>query len=283
MSQHGVRCTGPYGSAGRRSEPWAQVHGHPGGYAPPPSGSPLVLWMPFETKGTLFYGDVKQLMKHNATRSSDLAVDLVDYEVLVAVCGGIAAYKVCPVVSELTQRGAGVTVAMTRAATKFVGPLTFQTLSGRDVLTSLWTSREPADIQHIHRTEDADLVLIAPATANMIGKIAAGLADDLVSTLVTTAVSPVLLAPAMNDRMWANPIVQRNVDTLRQLGYRFIGPAHGWLACKSVGPGRMVEPRELIDSVVKLLKVAPPKAAAAQAALERVATDDRRDDAPPGP
>ena len=175
---------------------------------------------------------------------------------------------------------------MTRAAKKFVGPLTFQTLSGRDVLTSLWTSREPADIQHIHRTEDADLVLIAPATANMIGKIAAGLADDLVSTLVTTVVSPLLLAPAMNDRMWANPIIQRNVETLRQLGYRFIGPAQGWLACKSVGPGRMVEPRELIDAVVELLKAAPPNAASAKAGSPKPAppnatTVGRRDDAQP--
>lgn len=185
--------------------------------------------------------------------------DLAGYEVLVGVCGGIAAYKVAYVVSELAQRGAGVTVAMSTAARRFVGPVTFQALSGRSVIASLWHSTEPTDAQHIRATQQADALLIAPATANIIGKIAHGLADDLISTLVISADSPVLLAPAMNDRMWANPIVQGNVESLRRHGYRLVGPGSGWLACRSVGEGRMVEPREIVDELITILKKQPPK------------------------
>jgi phosphopantothenoylcysteine synthetase/decarboxylase len=171
--------------------------------------------------------------------------DLGGYEVLVCVCGGIAAYKVCEVVSKLVQRGCGVTVAMTRSAKKFVGPTTFQALTGRRVLTGLWSA--------------ADLVLIAPATANIIGKIASGIADDVVTTLVISAASPVVLAPAMNDRMWANPIVQRNVAALKQHGFTIAGPGEGWLACRSIGPGRMAEPGEIIETAAAKLKSQPPK------------------------
>jgi phosphopantothenoylcysteine decarboxylase/phosphopantothenate--cysteine ligase len=194
------------------------------------------------------------------TSSSDKpARDLTGYELLVGVCGGIAAYKVCEAVSALVQRGVGVTVAMTKAARKFVGPVTFQALTGRRVFTSLWQAGEEANAHHIALSETADLVLIAPATANIIAKMAAGIADDLVSTLVVSAVSPVVLAPAMNERMWANPIVQRNVTALTEHGCRFIGPAEGWLACGHIGPGRMVEPPELVDVIVRTLKETPAK------------------------
>jgi len=185
--------------------------------------------------------------------------DLSAYEVLVCVCGGIAAYKVCEVVSTLVQRGCGVTVAMTRAAKKFVGPTTFQALTGRRVLSGLWSAADPDDVQHIALTGTADLVLIAPATANIIGKIASGVADDVVTTLVISAASPVVLAPAMNDRMWANPIVQRNVATLKQHGFTLVGPGEGWLACRSIGPGRMAEPGEILETVIAKLKSQPPK------------------------
>ena len=185
--------------------------------------------------------------------------DLTGYEVLVGVCGGIAAYKVCEVVSSLVQRGAAVTVAMTRSARRFVGPVTFQALTGRRVLTSLWHGRDVADIQHVTLTDAADLMLIAPATANIIGKMACGIADDLVSTLVIGAASPVVLAPAMNDRMWANPIVQRNVATLTEQGYKFIGPGEGWLACGRVGPGRMAEAEEIVSVVIPMLEANPAK------------------------
>ena len=186
-------------------------------------------------------------------------LDLVGYEVLLAVCGGIAAYKVCEVASRLTQRGAGVTVAMTKAATRFVGPVTFQALTGRRVLTSMWHEHDGAGVPHISLTDAADLMLIAPATANIIGKIASGIADDLVSTLAASAALPVVLAPAMNERMWNSPIVQRNVAALTELGYVSVGPREGWLACRGVGPGRMAEPNEILDAVIPSLTAKPAK------------------------
>ncbi len=185
--------------------------------------------------------------------------DLADYEILVGVCGGIAAYKVCDVVSKLVQRGAGVTVAMTASARHFVGPMTFQALTGRDVLTDVWASEKPGDVQHIALTAAADLVLIAPATANIIGKIASGIADDLVTTLVISAASPVILAPAMNERMWKNPIVQENVAKLTHLGYAFVGPAEGWLACRTIGEGRMAEASDILETVIAKAKSQSPK------------------------
>ncbi|MCH8253594.1 MAG: phosphopantothenoylcysteine decarboxylase [Planctomycetes bacterium] len=185
--------------------------------------------------------------------------DLRGYEVLVCVCGGIAAFKVCHVVSDLVQRGAGVTVAMTDAATRFIGPLTFQSLSGRAVLTSLWQSEHAHDAQHIHVTERADLLLIAPATANIIGKIASGVADELVSTLAISAASPVVLAAAMNPRMWTNPIVEENVAKLKKHGFTVLEPAEGWLACRSVGRGRMVEAEQILETVTSMCVKHPPK------------------------
>ncbi|UCE59572.1 MAG: bifunctional phosphopantothenoylcysteine decarboxylase/phosphopantothenate--cysteine ligase CoaBC [Phycisphaerales bacterium] len=185
--------------------------------------------------------------------------DLAGYEILIAVCGGIAAYKVCQVVSHLAQRGCGVTVAMTKAARKFVGPVTFQALTGRKVLTSLWSSADPGDVQHIRRTEEADAVLIAPATANIIGKMAGGIADDLVSTLVISAASPIVLAPAMNERMWASPAVAENIAKLKERGCLVVGPNEGWLACRGVGPGRMSEPDEIIEALVHLIGSGQPK------------------------
>jgi len=185
--------------------------------------------------------------------------DLTGREVLVAVTGGIAAYKVCEVVSRLVQRGAGVTVAMTRAARKFVGPTTFQALSGRRVLTSLWRAHDPSDVQHIAATDEADLFLVAPATADIIARFAAGIADDMVTTLFTSNAAPVLLAPAMNDRMWRHPIVQRNIKTLQDLGCHTVGPGEGWLACRSVGAGRMAEAGEILERAAALLQAAAKK------------------------
>ena len=187
---------------------------------------------------------------------------LSGYEVLLAVCGGIAAYKVCEVASRLVQRGAGVTVAMTRAARKFVGPVTFQALSGRRVLTSLWHPEESARVEHITSTGLADLVLIAPATANVMAKLACGIADDLVTTMVISADSPIILAPSMNDRMWGHPAVQRNVKILQDSGVKLVGPGTGWMACRTVGVGRMAEPAEIIEAVVAMLKSKPAKSSA---------------------
>lgn len=195
-----------------------------------------------------------------ASKNSDSA-EFTGCEIVVAVCGGIAAYKVCELVSRLVQRGAGVTVAMTPAARKFVGRTTFQALSGRRVLTSIWQANDAADVQHIALTGAADLMVVAPATADMIGKIANGIADDIVSTLVISASSPVVLAPAMNDRMWQNPIVKKNIATLIEYGYHFVEPGEGWLACRSVGPGRMAEPQDILATIVPMLKAAPSQEA----------------------
>ncbi|MFN4242452.1 MAG: flavoprotein [Tepidisphaerales bacterium] len=176
-------------------------------------------------------------------------------EVIVGVCGGIAAYKVCDVVSKLVQLGAGVTVCMTPEAQKFVTPLTFEALCGRPVRTDPFNLSAGSDPQHISLTEKADLMLVAPATNNLIAKVAAGLCDDIVSLMVCAAACPVVFAPAMNSRMWDHPIAQENFARLARLGYRFIGPESGWLACRNVGSGRLTEPAKIVAEVVRMLTV----------------------------
>ena len=203
-------------------------------------------------------------------------------EIIVAVCGGIAAYKVADLVSKLVQLGAGVTVCMTNEAQKFVTPLTFEALSGRPVRTGTFELVESSDPQHIALTERADLMLVAPATANIIAKVAHGLCDDLVSLMVCAAACPVVFAPAMNNRMWDNPITQQNVAKLSGLGYRFIGPDAGWLACRNVGSGRLSEPLNIVDEVVKALgemdgkPKAPSQEDRTQAAISRAGQSRRR-------
>lgn len=177
------------------------------------------------------------------------------------MCGGIAAYKTAAVVSALVQQGCGITVALTRHARRFVGEVTFRALSGRPVSTSLWQTRDSSDMHHLTLSEAADLLVVAPATANILGKLANGIADDLVSTLLLGAACPVLLAPAMNVRMWQHPAVRRNVAFLRDAGYVFVGPEEGWLACGAVGPGRMSEPETLGAAVRTQLLCNPPKRA----------------------
>jgi phosphopantothenoylcysteine decarboxylase/phosphopantothenate--cysteine ligase len=189
-------------------------------------------------------------MSHETGESSP---KLNGREIILAVCGGIAAYKVADVCSKLVQLGAGVTVVMTDSAQKFVTPLTFEALSGRKVRTSTWELPDSADAQHIKLTERADVMLIAPATANIIAKAANGLCDDLVSLMIAAAACPVVFAPSMNDRMWENPIAKENVARLTKLGYQFIGPEAGWLACRNMGTGRLSEPATIVDAVTRLL------------------------------
>ncbi len=176
--------------------------------------------------------------------------------ILVGVAGGIAAYKTCFLVSRLAQAGAHVTVAMTAEAAKFVTPLTFQALSGRPVYTSPWEHIESSDPQHVALARHCRAAIVAPCTMNCMAKLAAGLCDDVV-TLILSAIdrskSPVLLAPAMNAAMWSQPATQRNLATLKQDGYRMVGPAEGWQACRTSGPGRMSEPDDLFDAVVAAL------------------------------
>ncbi len=190
-------------------------------------------------------------MPDNAPATSQTT--LKGREIIVAVCGGIAAYKVADVVSKLVQLGAGVTVAMTDEAQKFITPLTFEALSGRRVHTCTFAMVETSDPQHIALTERADLMLVAPATNNIIAKVSHGLCDDLVSLMVCAAACPVVFAPAMNNRMWAHPIAQENVERLQKIGYSFIGPDAGWLACRNLGPGRLTEPTAIVERVVQML------------------------------
>lgn len=173
--------------------------------------------------------------------------------VVVGVGGGIACYKVCEVVSKLVQQDCRVTVAMTAAAQKFVTPLTFEALSGRPVHTDIWQGIDPTDTQHIGLTEEADLLLIAPATQHLLCKIAAGLCDDLVSLLAAASACPILFAPSMNTRMWENPATKEAVEKLKFRGHGFVGPTSGWLACRNVGPGRLAEAGEIVEAVAQWL------------------------------
>lgn len=172
--------------------------------------------------------------------------------VIVGITGGIAAYKTATLVSRLAQAGADVSVCMTESATRFITPLTLQALSANPVYTSPWQHVESKDPQHIALASRTDAVVVAPCTMNAMAKLAAGLTDDVV-TLMLSAVdparTPVVLAPAMNEVMWSRPSTQRNLETLVGDGYRFVGPAEGWQACRAVGPGRMSEPEEILEAV----------------------------------
>jgi len=175
--------------------------------------------------------------------------------IVVALSGGIACYKTATLVSRLVQRGADVRVLMTEAATRFVGPLTFQALSGKPVLSSIWQADDHPDSQHVGVARWADLMVIAPATANTLAKLAHGLTDDVVS-LTACALpegTPLLIAPAMNADMWGSPIVQKNVDTLAGLpNVTMVGPESGWQACRTDGAGRMSEPEAIVDRINQL-------------------------------
>jgi phosphopantothenoylcysteine decarboxylase/phosphopantothenate--cysteine ligase len=182
-------------------------------------------------------------------------------KILLGVCGGVAAYKSAELLRILQRQGIDVQVAMTAGAEKFVTPLTFASLSGRQVLTSLWTptvsetSANPNrfDIEHIRVAQEVDAVVIAPATANMIARLAHGLADDLLSTLCLATPKPILLAPAMNVVMWQNAATQENLATLRRRGFYIIEPASGELACGMVGEGRLAEPADIAEAACNML------------------------------
>ena len=169
-------------------------------------------------------------------------------EILLGVTGGIAAYKSAAIVSRLTQHWVGVTVVMTRSATRLIAPQTFEALSGRPVQYSIFSARKGH--VHIELARSADLFCIAPATANILAKAAHGIADDLVSTLILSFEKPILFAPAMNTVMWTKPSVQRNVKQLQDDGMFFIGPESGHLSCGDTGPGRMTEPEKIVHKIL---------------------------------
>ena len=172
-------------------------------------------------------------------------------EIVVGVTGSIAAYKSAEVVSQLVQRGAGVTVVMTRSAAEFVGAITFQTLTRRRVMMDQFDLESVVDPTHISLTEKADLVLVAPATANFLAKAAHGIADDMLTSLLLAVTCPVLVAPAMNDRMWNHPAVRDNLAILQKRGVRFVDPESGFLACGTYAKGRLADPASIVREVEK--------------------------------
>lgn len=176
---------------------------------------------------------------------------LENKNIVLCVCGGIAIYKVVDLVSKLKKEGANVTVAMTESAQEFVTPVTFQAISNNQVFTSLYDSTDKHEIPHIILAQKPDLIVIAPATANIIGKAAYGMADDLVSTIILAAKKPILFVPAMNTAMYENPIVQDNISKLKRFGYFFLDPESGTMAMKAEGSGvgRLPEPPTIVQSI----------------------------------
>ena len=185
--------------------------------------------------------------------------------ILLGVTGGVAAYKAVDLASKLTCAGAGVKTVMTEAACRLVGPKSFEAITQSAVFTTMWSTpsskgrltAEEYQISHIALSDWADVVVVAPATANILGKIANGICDDMLSTTLCACwplveSGAVLLAPAMNNNMWANPAVQHNVKTLKERGFQFIGPEEGRLACGTKGIGRMSEPQQILEAIEKI-------------------------------
>ena len=182
-----------------------------------------------------------------------MTITLKHKNLVLGVCGGIAAYKSVELLRLLVKAGASVQVLMTENAGHFVGPLTFEALSGKKVCKSLFDPHESAPIQHIQWAEDADAVIVAPATANLLGKLANGIADDPLSTFMLAVTSPVMLCPSMNTNMYASEPVQSNLDRLKGYGFSILLPEAGELACGTTGPGRLPEPEYIFDRILNLM------------------------------
>ena len=175
-------------------------------------------------------------------------------EIVIGVTGGIAAYKAADLCSKLVQAGHGVTVVMTAAAERFIGATTFEALTGRPVHREMFSPQEGFHQgEHIGLARRAELLVVAPASADFLAKLAHGFADDLLATITLVTTAPILVAPAMNCDMWAKPAVQRNVAQLKADGIHFVDPGDGWLSCGQVGPGRMAEPSEIQAAIERLL------------------------------
>lgn len=173
---------------------------------------------------------------------------------VMGVTGGIAAAKASSVASTLVKAGVDVHTIMTRAACEFVTPLTFRTISGNPVTVDMFAEPDQWNVKHVSLAQSADVFLVAPATANLIGKVASGIADDMLTTTIMATRAPVIIAPAMNTGMYTNPILQRNIATLAELGYRFVEPECGRLACGDVGQGRMAQPERIVSYVLHVLE-----------------------------
>ncbi len=178
---------------------------------------------------------------------------LKDKKILLGITGGIASYKSAELIRLLIKNNAVVNVVMTESATKFVTPMTFQTLSMNPVLTDTFDTAHGVEIKHISLPQECDAFVIAPATANIIGKIAAGIGDDLLTSMVLACTKPILIVPSMNNFMWENKIVQGNIKKLKEHGFIIMEPSEGFLACGYEGKGRMPEPEEILDEIVRLV------------------------------
>jgi len=187
------------------------------------------------------------------TAGNDSAIS--GLKILLGVSGGVAVFKAVDLASKLTAAGAVVETVMTESACKFVLPKSFEAVTGRCVYTSMWENPKGFEIEHISLADSADIVVVAPATANIIGKAASGICDDLLSTTLCACwQKKVLFAPAMNEKMWTNPAVKKNVKTLEEMGFEIIGPEKGRLACGTEGIGRMTEVADVIKRLEKMTK-----------------------------
>jgi phosphopantothenoylcysteine synthetase/decarboxylase len=179
--------------------------------------------------------------------------NLIDLNILLGVSGGIAAYKAVDLASKLTAAGAKVECIITKNARRLIRPKSFEAVTARAVHTSMWRTPSDFEIDHVTLAQSADIVVVAPATANIIAKVASGICDDLLSTTLCACWQKLtLFAPAMNDQMWTNPVVQQNIEVLKGRNIQFIGPETGRLACGTEGPGRMTEPADILKAIQKI-------------------------------
>ena len=174
--------------------------------------------------------------------------------IVIGVTGGIAAYKTCGIINYLKKEGANINVIMTENATKFITPLTLEVLSGNKVVVDMFERPDHIDVEHISLARKADVFLIVPATANIIGKVANGIADDMLSTTIMATTAPVIFAPAMNNGMYENRIVQANIKKLKKYGYRFVDPICGHLACGYEAKGKLAKNEDIVEYVKVLIK-----------------------------
>jgi phosphopantothenoylcysteine decarboxylase / phosphopantothenate---cysteine ligase len=200
-------------------------------------------------------------------------------KVALGVSGGISAYKAIEVMRGLQKRGVEVQVLMTHNATRMVTPLTFQAISGFPVITDMWAETDDPEIKHIQLAQSVDLLIVAPATANVLAKFANGIADDFLSTVYISTTAPVLIAPAMNVEMWAHPATQENVRRLRERDVHFVDPDEGFLACKSVGPGRLAEPEVIVNRAWGILQSGVHSPVSGVRSADRLTTSNSFQDA----
>jgi len=204
------------------------------------------------------------------SRNHRLRTDAPGREIVLGVTGSIGAYKAADLVRRLREEGCGVTCVLTKEAAQFITPLTLQALSERKVYTDLFSLEDPA-VVHTTLADRADLVLIAPATANLIGKLATGLADDLLTCLALATRAPILIAPAMNVHMYEHPAVQENLGRLKRLGHQFIGPEHGQLACGYDALGHLADVEHIVQHALRMLTGSSSRASARRGAVRRPA------------